>query len=204
MITGQRPNEDDFLKRAHHGASTKLKEDYDIDDENQINEEFCKTLGRVKDGLGTQGALRQRIASRKQLTSSLINEFIQDAEGIFGRQPSSPSSDRYSYKLKVSDTIRIRQQVLYAFTWEAAIAGRPGIILKHKVQQILKSIWDAVLINPHLLPENWWVLIDQASDPQEKARIVCDYVAGMTDDFALQFYEHLFHAKAGWDPRELR
>jgi len=40
----------------------------------------------------------------------------------------------------------------------------------------------------------WQVEFADSSDEQTIARVVCDYIAGMTDRFALQQYEQLLNS----------
>jgi dGTPase len=42
-----------------------------------------------------------------------------------------------------------------------------------------------------LLPEDFRVLHQGLSQPDEQARVVCDFVAGMTDRYAMEFYSRL-------------
>ena len=42
----------------------------------------------------------------------------------------------------------------------------------------------------NLLPVNWKMLID-ANETYSKARVIADYIAGMTDRFAIQEYNQL-------------
>ena len=57
-----------------------------------------------------------------------------------------------------------------------------------KAEHVLAELFTAYMKNPRLLPKATRAKIDKS--PQ--ARIVCDYIAGMTDRFALQEYQRLF------------
>jgi dGTPase len=48
-----------------------------------------------------------------------------------------------------------------------------------------------------LLPESYDQMVRQVADPKQKARLLCDYVAGMTDLFATRTYKRLFDPGAG-------
>ena len=43
-----------------------------------------------------------------------------------------------------------------------------------------------------LLPISFQILWEKAKSEQDQNRIVCDYIAGMTDQYANRFYERLF------------
>ncbi len=59
-------------------------------------------------------------------------------------------------------------------------------------QKALTDIFAAFMAQPSLLPREWMQSCGQPQDGQT-ARAVCDYVAGMTDRFALQEYRRIFH-----------
>jgi dGTPase len=64
--------------------------------------------------------------------------------------------------------------------------------MQEKVQRVVRRLFEAYNAEPQQLPDSVQALIRQ--DGQE--RIICDYVAGMTDRYALQEYRKLF------DPEE--
>ncbi len=57
-----------------------------------------------------------------------------------------------------------------------------------KAEHVLEELFTAYMKNPRLLPK----ATREKIDPTPQARIVCDYIAGMTDRFALQEYQRLF------------
>lgn len=71
-----------------------------------------------------------------------------------------------------------------------------------KVERIIGDLFKAFQENPSVLPDNWQARIDEAGardDEQKRARIVCDYIAGMTDRYAIREHERLFDLY--WDLR---
>jgi dGTPase len=58
-------------------------------------------------------------------------------------------------------------------------------------KRVLRALFDLFLTEPELLPPGWQVGGDGARG-QKTARRVCDYIAGMTDDFAIEEYRRLF------------
>ncbi|TAN63763.1 deoxyguanosinetriphosphate triphosphohydrolase [bacterium] len=64
------------------------------------------------------------------------------------------------------------------------------IRMADKAERILKELFKAYLRAPKLLPPRVHSLIEEAG--MEKHRVICDYIAGMTDRFALDEYKKLF------------
>ena len=63
----------------------------------------------------------------------------------------------------------------------------------NKVETVIRSLYEYYLNNPELLPDE----LRQISEKDGVAEAVKDYIAGMTDRFALSTYTDLFVPK-GW------
>ena len=59
--------------------------------------------------------------------------------------------------------------------------------MSSKAQRIIRELFDAFMQDPALMPEDY-----QQSARQNQARAVADYVAGMTDRYAIREYRRLF------------
>ncbi len=77
-------------------------------------------------------------------------------------------------------------------------------LMDQKAKTVVKAIYDAYFNNPALLPAEWRYKLDHSSDmsgyeqltaDQCKARILCDYIACMTDRYALEEHEKLFNPR---------
>ncbi len=60
-----------------------------------------------------------------------------------------------------------------------------------RARRIIGDLFDLFLAEPELLPDGWRAKVDAAGAPHT-ARIVCDYIAGMTDPFAIDEHRRLF------------
>ena len=72
----------------------------------------------------------------------------------------------------------------------------------HKVERIIVDLFTAFMSNYELLSDSWQRrVIESDGDKDNKvlARIVCDYIAGMTDRYAIREHERLFDLY--WDLR---
>ena len=68
--------------------------------------------------------------------------------------------------------------------------------MKEKGKMVVRDLFAAFLSDPMLLPTE---LQREAGGPDEEAtaRVVCDYIAGMTDRYAIEEHRKLFHVE-GW------
>ncbi|MBU2936959.1 MULTISPECIES: deoxyguanosinetriphosphate triphosphohydrolase [Pacificibacter] len=71
----------------------------------------------------------------------------------------------------------------------------PSVIVERKrVTAMVNALFPLFMEKPELLPKEWRQEVAVAQSDTDLARIVLDYVAGMTDRFAIQEYERLFDA----------
>jgi dGTPase len=61
-----------------------------------------------------------------------------------------------------------------------------------KARNIVKDLFAFLMAEPQCLPNAWHELVKIAPDEKAKARLVADYIAGMTDRFAVQEHRKLF------------
>jgi dGTPase len=63
--------------------------------------------------------------------------------------------------------------------------------VRAEVTQMVDDLFPLFLKDPALLPAEWQADVVAAKSEAELARIVADYVAGMTDRFAIQEHQRL-------------
>jgi dGTPase len=62
---------------------------------------------------------------------------------------------------------------------------------RSQAKRILADMFALFQAEPEVLPTEWFVLTQNISDA-DRARVVCDYIAGMTDRFAIEEHRRLF------------
>ena len=68
----------------------------------------------------------------------------------------------------------------------------PSVMEKRaEVSRVVEDLFPIYLGDPHQMPARWHAEIDAAPDDTALARIVSDYISGMTDRFALQDHARL-------------
>jgi dGTPase len=60
-------------------------------------------------------------------------------------------------------------------------------------EAIVHDLFERYMAETGALPDSWHDAVEEAP-PHERARLVADFVAGMTDRFALQEHRRLFDA----------
>jgi dGTPase len=64
-----------------------------------------------------------------------------------------------------------------------------------KARRVVSEVFDLLFAEPELLPADWR---GQATDKDDagRARMIADYIAGMTDRYALEVHQKLFNPDA--------
>jgi len=87
-----------------------------------------------------------------------------------------------------SDELDRKNRVLRDFLMENFYRHYRVSRMAAKAERVLEDMFTAYMKSPRLLPKKVW----QQMDDGNRARVVCDYIAGMTDRFALQEHQRLF------------
>jgi dGTPase len=66
-------------------------------------------------------------------------------------------------------------------------------------RRVVTRLFDKLLAESHLMPAEWGAMADASQKDAKRARIVVDYIAGMTDRYAVTQYRRFFD-----DPVDLR
>jgi len=95
-----------------------------------------------------------------------------------------------------SDPMRENDRALKRFLF-ARMYRHPRVNrMSGKARRVVGELFDLYLAEPDCLPDEWRAQCDAAATPRT-ARIVADYIAGMTDRYALQEHRRLFDLYAG-------
>ena len=116
----------------------------------------------------------------------------------------SPDDVRHAGKPVVAFSEKMKPQVqeLREFLFERMYRHHSINRLWLKVERIVTDLFTAFTKNYRLLPESWQKRVEEAGGPADEkaqARIVADYIAGMTDRYAIREHEKLFDLY--WDLR---
>jgi dGTPase len=64
---------------------------------------------------------------------------------------------------------------------------------RSKARRVLREMFHLFLDEPDVLPPQWAAWMAAADGVDARAQVVCDYIAGMTDRFAVEEHRRLFH-----------
>ncbi len=124
---------------------------------------------------------RQRKAALKTWSSFAIYELVRAATAEpAGEQGRGP---RYGCRLRVDPALVVKSRILKAIAEELVFRHPRVAAVQPRASRIVGGLFEALEAKPELIPEDY-----RASDP---ARAACDYISGMTDDYAERVYKSL-------------
>ena len=138
--------------------------------------------------------------------SRLIHEALSGVISAMANDVIAESARRYAVaKPKDADGVRALDQAMVGFSGQMAEHDKSlkeflfahmyrhnkVIRMTSKARRVVRELFELFLSEPELLPEDWRAGGLQARSPKT-ARRVADYIAGMTDRFALDEHSRLF------------
>lgn len=91
-----------------------------------------------------------------------------------------------------SDELDVKQRELRAFLYDRMYKHYKVNRMRSQARRILKELFELFNSEPNTLPPPWRMDAEQSTGDR-RARLVCDYIAGMTDNFAIDEHRRLFN-----------
>jgi dGTPase len=132
---------------------------------------------------------------KHQTVLSIINRQVTDlVENIFktieeeGISSVEEVRERGRPVARFSPEMEKKNSELKKFLWTNLYKHHRVLRMADKAERILKSLFEVYLNEPRVLPPHIFKEIERVG----KERLICDYIAGMTDRYALDEYKKLF------------
>ena len=136
------------------------------------------------------------LAPRRAIAETIrrmINTLITDVTATTSARlaqaaPADAEAARQSGPLVAfSDALRQEADTLKKFLFENLYRHYQVMRMTNKARRIVRELFTAFLQEPRLLPPDY-----RHGDPVNQARAISDYIAGMTDRFAIREHHRLF------------
>lgn len=139
--------------------------------------------------------MRRRHEALRRVFGRMVEDVIHVAQNrLQAAQPQSVDEIRHMGMtiIRFSKPLYQELKAVRGFLFHRMYRAPSVVKMRAEVTAMLDDLFPLFLRRPDLLPEEWRADIDAARDETELARIVADYVAGMTDRFAIQEHGRLF------------
>ncbi|SMC41337.1 deoxyguanosinetriphosphate triphosphohydrolase [Primorskyibacter flagellatus] len=138
---------------------------------------------------------RRRHEALRRFFGILVEDVIGVANANLAElQPQSVDDIRAAGRMMIRFTpavwadLKVTREFLFHRMYRA-----PEVVeMRKQVTQVVRDLFPLFISRPDLLPKQWRKDVAEAQDETTLARLVSDYIAGMTDRFALQEHERLF------------
>lgn len=159
----------------------------------ELDDTWAKSLLRGKEDLASQlfGSPDEN-GNRKLAIGLILNAMVVSVEIRARGEFQCPVLD---YEARLSEQARRFVDQLRLLTKHYIVQTPSVQALEYRGQQMLMSLFEALDSDPMaLLPESYRT---RCQGDRDRQRCVCDYVAGMTDSYAIRMYERLFVPRQG-------
>ena len=149
---------------------------------------------REVDGLypGLEAGRRSHEALRRLFSAMVADLLAETARRVAEAAPKTPEAvrDHPAALAGFSDEMEAAFAEIRRFLFKRMYRHWRVNRMMDKAQKVIEEMFPLLLDQPNLLPEGWGTQAEAASGAA-RARIVADYIAGMTDNYALDEYKRL-------------
>ena len=143
---------------------------------------------------------RRRHEALRRFFGVLVEDVIAYATTALGAlDPASPQDIRDAGRAMVrfSDQVFADLKEVRAFLFTRMYRAPRVVETRAIVTDVVNDLFPHMMAHPEQLPRHWQAEVRAAQDDTTLARLVCDYIAGMTDRFALQTHRRIFNRDLG-------
>lgn len=133
--------------------------------------------------------MRRRHEALRRVFGRMVEDVIAVAQNrLAAAQPQSVDEIRHmgTTIIRFSKPLYQELKAVRSFLFTRMYRAPSVMAVRAEVTRVIDDLFPLFLSNPALLPGEWAAGVAGARDEVELARIVADYVAGMTDRFAIQ------------------
>ncbi len=130
---------------------------------------------------------------RRQITVMVEDVIVASRQRLEKLKPANADDvhDAGQTIVAFSDGMAADEKELKRFLYANLYRHETVVAVRANADRIVKDLFDAYFDNPRQMPEGWREGLDVAQDA-EKARHVADFLAGMTDTYAVKEHRRLF------------
>ncbi|WP_099828031.1 deoxyguanosinetriphosphate triphosphohydrolase [Oceaniglobus indicus] len=142
---------------------------------------------------------RRRHEALRRFFGLLVEDVIEQARAALADlNPQSAQDVRDAGRpvVRFSDGVWADLKVIRQFLFERMYRAPPVVEMRREVTRKIDDLFPLFMTRTDLLPKQWRKDVADAADDTALARIVADYIAGMTDRFAIQSHVQLLGGEA--------
>jgi dGTPase len=164
--------------------SVELEEDVQLDTESfrELSFQSLKSSVESSNKIANEGFYRS------EFTSELVGKFVRgvNIDSINQDQPILT-------EINIQQDILVEIEALKHFIFQSQILSPRLSVVEFRGKNIIHELFEILTKddNYKLIPDDFSRIYELCKDETQKRRCICDFIAGMTDRYALEFYGRL-------------
>jgi len=137
---------------------------------------------------------RRRYEALRRVFGVMVEDVIAVAQNrLTGLQPQSVDDIRNMDGpiIRFSKPVYQNIKAIKSFLFQRMYRAPSVIVERDNVTKMLEDLFPLFLENPAMLPDQWGTMARSMNDRTQQARLVLDYVSGMTDRYAIAEHQRL-------------
>ncbi|MFK7937920.1 MAG: deoxyguanosinetriphosphate triphosphohydrolase [Roseovarius sp.] len=180
----------------HDGLRAGLFHEGDICDLPIIGAAYARVDG-IYPALDTY---RRRHEALRRVFGVMVEDVITTSSAILAETAPETAADvRHMGRpvVRFSEGLWQDLKVIRAFLFKRMYRAPAVIEMRERVTSVVEQLFPYYMTHPQALPTAWQAQVAQVPDETALARLVSDYIAGMTDRYALQAHQRLLGGPGG-------
>lgn len=134
----------------------------------------------------------------RDMIGAMVGDVLETTSNTLKENKFSSPNEIRQYRKRIvsfSDEMYNNVKVLREFLFARMYHHHSLERIRVKVDKIIPDLFHTFMDRRGLLPEHWQRRVEEAGgkgDEKARARIICDYIAGMTDRYAIREHERIF------------
>ena len=136
---------------------------------------------------------------RRQITAMVEDVILASQKNLATLDPKDQQDIRRAGRAMVvfSDAMREKERAIKAFLFKRMYRAPSVMKVREEAKQVVRDLFGAYFSGKAPMPDEWgrdWQETARKLDTAKRARLVCDFLAGMTDRYAILQHGRLFDA----------
>ena len=152
-------------------------------------------VDRLHSGLD---AHRRRHEALRRVFGVMVDDVIRTSAALLAQSGAVTAQDIRDLDYAVvqfSPELWKDLKAIRGFLFQNMYRAPRVVVQREHAATVVRDLFGVFMSNPGEMPGDWGVQISNLPDTQARARLVSDYIAGMTDRFAQQEHDRLFAAR---------
>lgn len=142
---------------------------------------------------------RRRHELHRRMIGALVGDVVRETKHRLAEKKPQSVEDVHAAGMpfvQFGEEMFAKQRVIRAYLFDHVYRSSHMNRVRAKAIRVVKDLYNVFMQSPGTLPESWQAAIPAGGTERQSARVVADYIAGMTDRFAIEEHKRLYDMDA--------